>query len=493
MKKFLYIAAMTMLLASCTEDFKDWTTPQSNTQGEKVTFGNGTITPVDVIDFGALSDDIETVQVCEINAVTSSDPTYVPEYTITLNGEEFPLEPDGTMDAKDLEQYVVVLYGQEPVVRTLTAQVKCIMNNEATAVAIVSDEFNVRVIPDAPTISSAYYYIGSSNNWTACDASYQLSNGGGDVYANPVFSVVVPAVYDENGVRTDNWFKIYSQETMDLGVDNFWNGDFIGYPVNGENEMSGEFIEGANDVIAFAFKIPADIEADKYRLTFDMFNRTFTIEPLIDLGEPDLWYLVGSCIGNGSWVNEAGNVGIALIPMYPKTDNYNINTYVGYFPAGQGFKLIHTPGNWDEQWGQKDGIFVKNDGGSGDITVPEDGYYEITYDMQADALTIMKYAGTVAVYSQIGMPGGYQGWDTGSNLMDPMSTVVENHDWIIKGVTYDATELKFAADNSWDVNWGGAAFPLGLGEHNGPNIPVEAGTYDVIFNDILGEYYFIAK
>ena len=449
-----------MLLASCTEDFKDWTTPQSNTQGEKVTFGNGTITPVDVIDFGALSDDIETVQVCEINAVTSSDPTYVPEYTITLNGEEFPLEPDGTMDAKDLEQYVVVLYGQEPVVRTLTAQVKCIMNNEATAVAIVSDEFNVRVIPDAPTISSAYYYIGSSNNWTACDASYQLSNGGGDVYANPVFSVVVPAVYDANGARTDNWFKIYSQETMDLGVDNFWNGDFIGYPVNGENEMSGEFIEGANDVIAFAFKIPADIEADKYRLT---------------LG------------------NEAGNVGISLIPMYPKTDNYNINTYVGYFPAGQGFKLIHTPGNWDEQWGQKDGIFVKNDGGSGDITVPEDGYYEITYDMQADALTIMKYAGTVAVYSQIGMPGGYQGWDTGSNLMDAMSTVVENHDWIIKGVTYDATELKFAADNSWDVNWGGTAFPLGLGEHNGPNIPVEAGTYDVIFNDILGEYYFIAK
>ena len=164
-------------------------------------------------------------------------------------------------------------------------------------------------------------------------------------------------------------------------------------------------------------------------------------------------------------------MGIALIPMYPKTDNYNINTYVGFFPAGQGFKLIHTPGSWDEQWGQKDGIFVKNDGGSSDITVPEDGYYEITYDMQADALTIMKYAGTVAVY-----------------------TVVENHDWIVKNVTYDATELKFAADGSWDVNWGGPAFPLGLGEHNSPgNIPVEAGTYDVIFNDILGEYYFIAK
>lgn len=484
---------MTLLLASCTEDFKDWAEPQSNPQGEKVTFGDGSISPVGVIDFGQLADDIEMVKVCEINPATSTDGSYVPVYSITLNGEEFPLSVDGMMDAKALEQYVVILFGQEPVARDLTAQVKCVMNNGQTAVSIISDEFTVSVIPDAPKISSAYYYIGDANGWTACDATYELSNGGGDVYANPVFTVVVPAIFDASGARVDQWFKIYPQETMSLGEAGFWSGNFIGYPVNGENEMSGEFVEGANDVVAFAFKIPADIEADKYRLTFDMFNRTFTIEPLIDLGEPDLWYLVGSCIGNGSWGNDAGNVGIALIPMYPKTDNYNINTYVGFFPAGQGFKLIHTPGSWDEQWGQRDGVFVKNDGGSSDITVPEDGYYEITYDMQADALTIMKYTGTVAVYGQIAMPGGYQGWDTGSNLMDPMSTVVENHDWIIKGATYDATELKFAADGSWDINWGGATFPLGLGEQNGPNIPVEAGTYDVIFNDILGEYYFIAK
>ena len=34
-------------------------------------------------------------------------------------------------------------------------------------------------------ISSAYYYVGTSNGWTPGDATYKLDNGGGDVYSNP--------------------------------------------------------------------------------------------------------------------------------------------------------------------------------------------------------------------------------------------------------------------------------------------------------------------
>jgi len=169
-------------------------------------------------------------------------------------------------------------------------------------------------------------------------------------------------------------------------------------------------------------------------------------------------------------------------------------SYVGYFPAGQGFKLIHNPGSWDEQWGMTGGVLVKNDGGSGNIEVPEDGYYEITYDMEMDNLTITKYAGTVGVYSSISMPGGYQNWNVANSYMTGMNTVVENHDWLMSGYTYPTdTSLKFAADGSWATNWGSETFPVGVGVQNGPNVPVVAGTYDVIFNDILGRYYFIAK
>ncbi len=492
MKKFLYIAATALLLASCTEDFKDWAEPQSNPQGEVVAFGNGSVAGVGVIDLAEVPEDAMTVKVCDITAPTSSDTTYNPQYTIYLNGEPFELGLDGTMSVDELSSYVISLYGQAPEVRELTARIKSTMSNGTTATSIMSDEFTVSVIPATPRISSAYYYIGTSNDWNLTSPVYKLENNGGDVYANPVFTVVVPAMFDENNQRIDNWFKIVPQETADL--DDILSGDIIGYAVDGGNEMEGSFVEGANEDVANAFKIPADIRADKYRLTFDMMNRTFTIEPIIELGTPDLWYLVGSCVGNGSWGNDADAVGTALVPLYPATDNYNILSYVGYFPAGQGFKLIHNPGSWVEQWGMVDGAFVKNDGGSGDIKVAEDGYYQITYDKEMDVVTIMKYTGAVGVYNMMGMPGDYVNWSTTATMMTPMTTVVENHDWMVKDLTFGTDALaKFAADGAWTVNWGSDGFPVGIGTQGGANIPVVAGTYDVIFNDIMGEYYFIAK
>jgi hypothetical protein len=91
------------------------------------------------------------------------------------------------------------------------------------------------------------------------------------------------------------------------------------------------------------------------------------------------------------------------------------------------------------------------------------------------------------------MPGGYQEWNPAENLMNGMSTSVENHDWYLTGVTYsENTELKFAADGAWDVNWGAQNFPYGIGTQGGENIPVPAGTYNVFFNDILGTYNFVA-
>lgn len=213
--------------------------------------------------------------------------------------------------------------------------------------------------------------------------------------------------------------------------------------------------------------------------------------------EIQLWYLIGACIGDGSW-SIGGDVGVAMIPMYPvyKDDGSVVPgeiQYVGYFPADQGFKLIQVPGDWKAQWGQGDAGYVKNDGGSSDIKLPADGYYMIHLNTATDELTIEPYVLAVGVYNQIAMPGNYQGWDTGSDLMNPMSTLdnVENHDWYLKSVTYEETTLKFAADNSWDVNWGGKGFPHGLGTQGGPDIAVPAGTYNVYFNDILGTYSFV--
>ncbi|WP_242117791.1 carbohydrate binding domain-containing protein [Aestuariivivens sediminicola] len=67
------------------------------------------------------------------------------------------------------------------------------------------------------------------------------------------------------------------------------------------------------------------------------------------------------------------------------------------------------------------------------------------------------------------------------------------------GINYSLTnfpleegELKFRQDNDWTVNWGGYAFPTGIGWQNGPNIPVLKGTYDITFNRLSGQYDFMA-
>lgn len=215
----------------------------------------------------------------------------------------------------------------------------------------------------------------------------------------------------------------------------------------------------------------------------------------------ELWYLVGEGIGSADWDNGENSVATGgLIPMYPIEGNdYDKRTgqgeiqYVGYFMAGKGFKIIMTPGNWDNQWGMGDGGFVKNDGGSGNLSVEADGYYRISLNTATDKLVIEPYDGAVGVYAQIGMPGAYQDWNPAENLMNGMSTSVENHDWYLMSVTYSAdTELKFAADGAWDVNWGKKVFPYGIGTQGGENIPVPAGTYNVFFNDILGTYNFVA-
>ena len=47
---------------------------------------------------------------------------------------------------------------------------------------------------------------------------------------------------------------------------------------------------------------------------------------------------------------------------------------------------------------------------------------------------------------------------------------------------------------AWDINWGNASdFPYGQGVQGGSDLPVSAGTYDVYFNDLTGQYLFIEK
>lgn len=224
---------------------------------------------------------------------------------------------------------------------------------------------------------------------------------------------------------------------------------------------------------------------------------------------PVLWYLVGSCIGDGSWGNGADKIGTGLIPLmtiageeYDKATGTGKISYTGFFPAGGQFKLIQVPGSWDAQKnfdsfaGIDTNLFEGNSDGNVCIKDGAAGYYTVTLDTKSGDIAIEPYTATEPrVFSSMAMPGGHNGWDAAGNAMNATFTYdgAENHLWTTQ-LTLDAdNELKFAADGAWDFNWGATEFPYGAGTQNGANIPAKAGSYTVFLNDITGQYMFIAN
>jgi hypothetical protein len=92
-------------------------------------------------------------------------------------------------------------------------------------------------------------------------------------------------------------------------------------------------------------------------------------------------------------------------------------------------------------------------------------------------------------YASIGIVGSAtaKGWNTSTPMQLSNS---ETHQWQ-DTLKLTEGEVKFRADNRWDINWGNSFFPNGIAIQNGANIPIPAeGKYNITFNDITGEYTF---
>ena len=221
--------------------------------------------------------------------------------------------------------------------------------------------------------------------------------------------------------------------------------------------------------------------------------------------DPEIWWLIGGDICDGSW---GDGVGTCVVPMqtidgaeYDKKSGTGEIQWIGYL-AGNGFKLRGSMDDgWATQWGQGDafGSYVKNDGGSGNITVPEAGIYTVSLNTATDMLSITKYDGTPDVFNGMAISGSFNDW--GDTEMSPCHTYAgaENHDWYITYTFAAGDEVKIKQSGSWDYNKGGSfiTYSAGMyayGEGNGANLVVsEEGTYLVLFNDITGYIRFIKQ
>ncbi|WP_321335341.1 SusE domain-containing protein [uncultured Bacteroides sp.] len=230
---------------------------------------------------------------------------------------------------------------------------------------------------------------------------------------------------------------------------------------------------------------------------------------------PLFYFLIGNGIGDSSWGNEWKNIGTSLVPLSMVPDyQYDKITGEGQFTitmylekatvANTGFKLIGQVDDaigWGEQWGYgEDGdipgyeegkcVHLHNESGNpGHLGVSETGWYQVTVDETgAGTLKFEKLAAEPTSYASIQLMGVGGDWDTGVQMTNLGGRTP--HSWYTQQTFAEDTEVKFRANAAWDVSWGGTVFPYAIGIAGGANIPVKAGTYNIVFNDVEGFYGF---
>ena len=366
-----------MAMASCTEDYTDWANPQINPEEEAVAFGNGSVTPVDVINLANVTE--EKIQVTSIVAPTSSDAGYTPTIKINLGDKTYDIDNDGKM--------------------------------------ATSETFQVKAIPVAPVIDEGYYLVGDMFNaegvdgWNTVSAKQAFKHSDKDVYDDPIFTLTF-----ETKEANQCW-KVIPKKNID--AETFWAAGVVGPKIDGDVSMTGLLTSDGPGAGKIA-------EPGKYRLTLNMMDYSYTIEKV--MYDPFI-YFIGSTDAWGS-----SDQKLALV-------DDEKGTYTGYIyladpnNAGFEFKFQRVAGSWDNAIGASNFVTFNgaaidaNNGNNLGVNAGEGVYY---MDVNLSEGTI-----TATKVESMGMVGQFQGWDKEAPV--PMTWNAEEYcfEATMAGVTAD--------------------------------------------------------
>ena len=446
-KTLLYsLAAMASLaLASCAGDYDDWANPQANEQeasaANAVTFANGPEAESSMADEDGI-----------INLVTvnfNSTDANITGYTfkdVKVNGVAI----NGTMvgnnvqvSASELEKLVCEHYkSRASVARDLNVETQVSINlASGDAVSINKGETTGKFTPAAtPQLDEkGYYMLGqvNGNEWNTESPVWmkKISDG--------VYQLKVTTTADKN------WFKFYAGSNYVKGDWDSINKGALGCKENGSEETFGYILYNGDSW--GELQTPVIPGAGTWIVTLDMNNLTYTV------GKPVL-YMAGDA--NGWATNDylAGDDGVH---------------FTGYMYLNQnGFKFCTQP-----EWkGTNYGADFNTAGDAANITMTEDaGYYKVEVDLSAKTykLTPITTIGIIGSAS----PGGWDS-DVDMKYIPYNAETKELGYWEIKDITLTNGEIKFRANDAWDISWGGT--PDALTTQGGAaNLSVEAGTYDI--------------
>ena len=446
LKKFLYGLTLIAVMASCSDDYTDWASPQTNPE-EKAKTVEMSVGAVPDIDLGEIVAD--SVQLF-VPTVVASDEA-VSSFTVELFQSPYvqgqsksvvlTTDAQGYVSVEDLQAAVVELFGARPEKRQVGMVVTCLTSVGGQSIKNVASGAGVNVMPAAPLIETAYYLTGSINGWNNNDNTYKLTNDGSDPYTNPTFTLRIPAPEDGSNVE----FKM----TPESGLGGDWSGCLAG------GEEQGTFVynnAGGNLVIE---AIPG---AKYYDLTFNMLDLTWSytaisFEPFV--------YFIGATDG---WANAEQK--LALVN--------DAGLYTGYIycadPNGWGneFKFQRVAGSWDNEINYNTFTSVTGfeiGGGSNIKAAAGEGVYYVTLDLSNNTLNGIKV-------NNMNLVGDFNGWNPGDDAQQ-MTWDAANYCYVITNAGVTSNGWKFTINNAWDINLGGDINNLVA---NGDNISITGKT-----------------
>ncbi len=244
---------------------------------EPVADGKLQVESVNPIDMANM-DDEDLIQVCDIVQLPSG--ASIEALYLVIGDKQYAINPDGTIDAKTLEEAirsaqtsnrVNVMRKADTLEKSVEAYVYAEYMEDGLSSLKLSNSFTITVL----LVKKAYYYIGGMTGWSTADKSWKFSTTDGNSY-----SLEVPEA------AAGNYFCIAEESNFDTS--DFWSGEFIGpMDYTDINQLSGYFYRGSGS--SDAWQLPALPEGYHfYNLTFDLNAGTYEFIPLMVSGIQDM-------------------------------------------------------------------------------------------------------------------------------------------------------------------------------------------------------------
>lgn len=248
--------------------------------------------------------------------------------------------------------------------------------------------------------------------------------------------------------------KFYTTATTDVYVAyvTLRNGEI---KFRNNNDWSENWGDDGNDGTLDSYGANIPVSAGTYKIEVNFSSMTYTMEAYS-------WGLVGSATPN-QWN------GPDLMLHY----NSFQDDWRAVVTLGEGEVKFRFNNDWGLNYGD-DGADGSMEANGANISVSS-GHYLVSMNLNTQTYSMEQ----VDVWGLVGSATA-NGWDGPNDKFMPDFGIMEGY-YYLSGAELVDGEIKVRQNDAWDLNYGDDGND-GLMEVNGANIPVSAGTYNIILN-----------